>query len=208
MIFNYLYDFLSIMFDKAKEREAINQVILFGSFAAGNPRNDSDIDLFIDVKQKDKESVRSIVRESLNEFELKASKTWHLKGINNAIVPIIDTLSDKRWDGLRADIAEKGIVLFGSARISSGQEKQRALITYTLSKKSQNEKMKIIRAISGYKLKKGKKTYVNQGIQQIANAEKINNALLVNSEQQEIILSLLKKYKIPYKKRIIWEKQV
>ncbi|HLC53577.1 MAG TPA: nucleotidyltransferase domain-containing protein, partial [Candidatus Nanoarchaeia archaeon] len=66
----YIYDFLSIFFDKLKEKEKLTSIILFGSNARGNARKDSDIDIFIDTKNRDE--ISPIVKESLNEFEDKA----------------------------------------------------------------------------------------------------------------------------------------
>ena len=60
----YVYDFLAIFFEKLKEKEKIKNVILFGSFARGNQRKDSDIDLFVDIEKKDKNYVEEITKES------------------------------------------------------------------------------------------------------------------------------------------------
>src|SRR3990167_3686226 len=113
---SYIYDFLSIVFDKLKDSEKIKGIILFGSFARGNPRKDSDIDLFIDVEEKNKEEIEKHVRESLNEFELKSSKSWKLKGLNNAIVPIVDSLDKDQWRELKRDISSYGLTLYGKYR--------------------------------------------------------------------------------------------
>ena len=70
-MFEYVYDFLSLLFDKMKRRNKIKAVILFGSAARNTAQKSSDVDIFIDVDKKDKPEVDEIVKESLNEFEIK-----------------------------------------------------------------------------------------------------------------------------------------
>ncbi len=201
----YIYDFLSILFDKIKNKEKIEKVILFGSFARGNPRKDSDIDIFIDVIEEDKEEINSLVKEALNEFELKAVKTWHIKGIKNAIIPIVDSLDADKWKELKREIAVYGIILFGSQKGEKAiQGKHKVIIEYDLSKRKQKDKMRIIRKLYGYKNKKDKKVYFKKGITEAIKGEKISNAIIVEIENYKPIISLLKEHKIPLKIRTIW----
>lgn len=194
----YIYDFLSIFFDKLKEKNKIKQIILFGSFARGNPRKDSDIDLFIDVENKNKEEISELIRESLNEFELKAEKTWALKGINNPIAPIVDDLDIERWRELRQDIESYGKILYGNYQRKK-TEKNKVLITYDISRLKQKDKMNIIRKLQGYKLKRGKKIYEQKGLIEEAKAEKLSNAILIDKEHYKKIIDILRSKKVPLK---------
>jgi len=199
----YVYDFLSVFFDKLKEKEKLTSIILFGSNARGNARKDSDIDIFIDTKNRDE--ISPIVKESLNEFEDKASKTWHLKGIKNVIAPIVDNLRSDQWKELRKEIAVYGVMLYGRyAEKKPLSAKHCALIKYNISKLKQHDKMNVIRALSGYKLKKGKKIYNKQGILQDFNAEKITNAIIVNIKNYPDIIKLFKENKVPISIRSVW----
>lgn len=201
---SYIYDFLSILFDKTKEKDKIRTIMLFGSFARGNPRKDSDIDIFIDVVDKDKEEISEIVREALDEFELKATKTWHQRGIKNAIVPITDNILKEQWSELRKDIAIYGKVLYGKYRAESANGKHAILIEYDLTKIKQKEKVRVLRKLYGYRLKKGKKEYVQQGLASQVKGEKIKNAFLVEISDYQRIIEFLKENKIPKKIREIW----
>lgn len=200
----YIFDFLSVLFDKLKEREKIESIFLFGSFARGNFRKNSDIDLFIDVEDKNKEEVSKIVHESVNEFELKAEKSWKLKGINNPIAPIVDNINAVRWKELKKEIASYGLTLYGRYYAEEQKNKNYILLSYDASKLKQKEKMKVIRKLFGYKLKKRKKVYSQKGLLEELNAKKLSNTILVNIENYKKILDFLRQNKVYTKISEIW----
>src|SRR3989344_3520979 len=200
----YIYDFLSILFDKLKEKEKIRNIILFGSFARGNPRKDSDVDLFIDVEKETIEEVEKLVKESLKEFEIKAERSWKLKGIKNTVSPIVDSIENERWNNLRKDIEINGISLYGKFKGKAEKNKHLVLIQYDLSKLSQKNKMQLIRKLFGYTLKKGKKVYANQGIIQKLKAEKLSNAILIDLSNYKEVLEILRKHKASVKIEDLW----
>lgn len=191
----YIYDFLTIFFEKLKEKEKIKNIILFGSFARGNQRKDSDIDLFVDIEKKDKNYVEEIIKESINEFELKSEKTWKLKGLTNPIVPIIDDLDSEQWQELKNEISHYGIALYTKYK----KNEKNVLIQYNINKLKQKDKMKIIRELSGYKIKQKKKIYEKQGLIKKIKAEKIDSAILINKNDCKKIIDVLKTKKVPYK---------
>ena len=200
----YVYDFLSILFDKLKDKEKIRAVILFGSLARGNQRKDSDIDLFIDIIKDNKEEVQQIVKESIDEFELKSIKTWHLKNIKNSIAPIIDDLSSSKWTELRREISSYGILLYGKYKSNITKNKQSVLIEYDLSKSRQKDKMRLLRKLYGYQIKKGKKSYSQEGLNSKIKGEKLNNSIIADIENYKLIANLLKEHKIPMKLRTLY----
>ena len=200
----YVLDFLSILFDKLKDKDKIRTIILFGSFARGEARKDSDIDLFIDIFESNKDNISSIVKESLNEFEIKSDKNWKLKGISNSIAPIVDDINKEQWKELRKEISSYGLVLYGRYSAEMKKEKHFVFIEYDLSKAKQKDKMKTIRRLFGYKIKKGKKIYEQKGILKEFNAEKIQNSVLVDIGNYKKILIILKEQKIPVKVREVW----
>jgi len=197
---DYIYDFLSVLFAKAK-MDKINSIILFGSFARGDSGKDSDVDLFIDVNSKDKNEIENYVKNALNEFEVKAEKSWHLKGIRNAIQPIVDDLSNSKWDELRGEISSYGKVLFGNIIISNKKASNLVLIEYNISKLKQKDKMNIIREVYGYKNKKDRKVYEHKGIIHECNGEKVTNGILLQADSYKRLLDFLRKENIPVKIR-------
>ena len=200
----YLYDFLTILFDKLKQKDKIRNIILFGSFARGDNRKDSDIDIFIDVIARDKTEIDRIVKESLNEFELKATKSWNLRGIKNPIVPIIDDINIDRWRELKEEILTYGIILYGRFMNNDKKNKNFVLIEYDLSKIKQKDKMAVLRKLYGYKIKKGKKIYKQEGLVSELRAEKLLNSLLVNINNYKKIIGLFRENRIPMKIRRVW----
>lgn len=201
----YIYDFLSVFFDKITDIKKVKSLILFGSFARGNQRKDSDIDLFVDVEDKNKPEIEELVRESVNEFEVKASKSWYLKGIKNPIRPIVGNLNKEQWKELRSEISKYGITLFGKSHLeTAGKGKHSALIEYNISKLRQSNKMKLLRKLYGYNIMKGKKIYSQKGLSSKIKLEKLSSALFVDFMEANEILGLLKSEKIPFKIREVW----
>ncbi len=198
MIFAYIYDFLVILFEKLKDKEKIRNIILFGSFARGNQREDSDIDMFIDIDKKEKKYIEEIIKESLNEFELKSEKTWKLKGINNPIIPIIDDLEKEQWKELKNEISNYGILLYGYYK-KIKKDKERIIIKYEINKLKQKNKMKVIRDLFGYKLKQKNKLYEKKGLIDKIKAERISSAILLDKKNYKEIIKILKIKKVPYK---------
>lgn len=200
----YIYDFLSILYDKLKEKEKIRSIVLYGSFARGNPQKDSDIDLFIDVLERDKKEVEDIVRESLNEFEILAKDKWKIKNINNPISVIVDNLSLEKWQELRDEISLYGKTLYENFSIKQKKEKNKVLLEYDITELKQKDKMKVIRALYGYKIKHGKKIYAQEGILKELKGERLSNAILLNAGSHKKAIDFLSKNKIPIKVRRVW----
>ncbi len=199
----YIYDFISLIFDK-EPKNNVRKIILFGSFARGNARKDSDIDLFIDVDEKNQETVSSLVKESLNEFEIRSEKTWKMRGIQNPIAPIVGDLTSDQWEELRNEIAAYALVLYGKYEGIPKKNKHLALIEYDLSKTRQNEKMQFLRALLGYKSKKGKKIYAHPGLLERVKGRKVSSSLEIGIHDTQQVIALLKKHRIPYTIREIW----
>ncbi len=194
----YVYDFLSLLFDKMRKKDKIRTIILFGSTARDTAQENSDVDIFIDVDKKNKSEVDEIVKESLNEFEIKAEKTWKLRGIKNAISVITDDLTANRWSELRREIASYGIVLYGKYHTELEKNKHRVLIKYDTVKTKQKEKVKLLRKLLGYQSKKGKKVYKHQGLIEKLHAEKLSSALIIDMHASKEITVLLKECKVPF----------
>lgn len=200
---SYVYEFLSTLFDKLRDREKINAIVLFGSAARGTQREDSDIDLFIDCEKQHEKEIRTVVHESLNEFELRATKSWHLRGIQNPIVPIIGTLAEGRWDELRKEIEGTGVYLYTTWQEPT-KRKRVALLTYDLSKCKQKQKMRVLRKLYGYKNKKGRKTYAKEGLVTKLKGEKLQNGIIVTTAVYKSLAGEFRGKGIPFTKREFW----
>ncbi len=197
----YIYDFLSAAFENKLIEEEVKEVILFGSAAKKNYDEKSDIDVFFNIMNKEKsEEIEEALRESLKSFEIKAEKSWALKKITFPISFIVGLLDDKQWRALKDEIASSGKVLYGPYKELPGKIIQKYLIYYSLNNLKRKEKMKFIRELFGYSIKKGKKEYLQRGlISKLDGIKLASNVILVNSQTLAEIKAFFNKNKVEYK---------
>jgi len=199
-IMAYVYDFLSLVFERGLE-EKIKEIMLFGSVAKKSFDKKSDIDLFFNVRdKKDIKELEENLKSVLKSFEVKAEKTWGLKKIHLPINFIVGSLEEDTWKSLRDEIISSGILLYGQYKEMPEKVHHSYLIYYSLGKLKRNDKMKFIRKMFGYSLKKRKKDYVQEGFLKEVHGTKLGpNAILVQSQEVSEIKKLFKNFKIDYK---------
>ncbi len=130
LIIAYVYDFLSHIFE---EKISLKKVILFGSVARNEFDKNSDIDLFIEPKQKSKiKETEKKIKEIKKRFEYEKEHTWKLKNIDYPIKEIIGNLEDLTWKTLKEDIISNGIMLYGKYEELPKKIKHYTLINYSL----------------------------------------------------------------------------
>jgi len=205
-ILSYIYDFLSMVFEDELMRDKINNVILFGSVAKGVYDKKSDIDLFFDVKDKnDKITVEKNLRDILKPFEIKAEKTWSLRGINLPINFIVDSLESNTWRNLKDEIISSGIILYGPYKEMPENLEHYFLFYYSLNNLDRKDKMKFIRKFFGYSLKKKDKEYKQRGLLEGMNGTKLSSsAILIPYRDVLNVKSIFNKFKVRYKIREVW----
>lgn len=208
-LFSYAYDFVSQIIENKKVFDSTRNIILFGSVARGNFDKNSDVDIFIDIKnEKYLEELSMIMKREQNKFEIRCEKTWFLRGVNLPIKLTIGDLNSERWEYLRDEIFTYGKSLYGDLKISESKIKHNVMISYRISELSQKKKMSFLRELYGYKNKKDKKEYAKDGLIKKINATKIGtNVVLVQKEELSQVKSVLKKYKIPHELKDLWMKQ-
>ena len=208
MIFAYIYDFISFLFEK-NLKEEIKNIILYGSAASGEFDEQSDIDIFIEVWDKNKKpKIEEKIKEQLNKFEDVASRIWYPRGIKNRFSIIIDNLDSPKWENLKYDIISNGILLYGKFEKMLEKEKMlhEVLVTFSLNKLKQPKKMRFVRELYGYKLKKGKKKlYGKEGLLDIYKGIKISsNSILIPIEKIKEFRKLFSRFRITPEIREIW----
>jgi predicted nucleotidyltransferase len=196
-LMTYVYDFIKIMFEERELTNCIKKIILFGSIARGNFDKESDIDIFIDIKnKKDTKTINKRLKDILNQFEIEAKDTWELRGIKLPIKCIVGSLEDKTWEELKKELSANGIILYGKYEFMSKKTRHYALIKYSLAKLSRKDKMKVIRKLFGYETKKGSKVYKQKGLLEDLNGKKLSKNLIAipmeNSLQFQEILNSFK----------------
>ncbi len=197
-IIAYVYDFLSMVFE-SEIKEQINEIILFGSVAKDSSDGKSDIDLFFNVKENEKE-VEKELRGILKSFEVKAEKTWALKKVKFPVNFIVGSLQDETWKNLREEIISSGILLYGHYKEMPENLKHNYLFCYSLNNLPRKNKMKFIREMFGYSLKRGKKKYRQEGfLKEISGLKLGSNAILVPAQEVQKIKKMFGDFKIRYK---------
>jgi len=206
-IFAYIYDFVSFLFEKDLKKD-IKNIILFGSVASGEFDEKSDIDIFIEVWDiGKKELIEKKVKEQIDKFEDIARRIWYIRGIDNKFSIIIGDLDSAKWKDLKYDIISNGILLYGKFEKMPEKIQHSILITFSLNKLKQQEKMKLIRELYGYGSNKNGKKYRKPGLLDRYKGTKISpNSILVPIDQAREFRSLFSKFKITPQMREIWIK--
>jgi len=199
-IISYIYDFLSLVFEKEELKKAVKEIILFGSVAKGVFDKKSDIDLFFNMDKAQEEKSEKLIREALKSFQIKAEKTWHLKNIDYPINLIVGDLNDETWDNLRDEIASGGIILYGNYKKIPDKLNQKYLFYYSLNNLQRKSKMRFIRKMFGYTIRTKNKKYQQKGITDEINGLKLaSNVILADSKDILKIKELFREFKIKYK---------
>jgi len=208
-IYSYISDFLSLLYFKKDFLDKISSIVLFGSAARGNFDKESDIDIFIDIKNKeDTNDIEEIISLTLSEFELKAKENWYIRSIKNPIKCIVGVLNDDRWGELRKDIQSYGTVLYGNFISSSEGLSSYSLFEYSLKDFKQKNRVAFLRELLGYKSKKKKKTYAHKGLIEKINGIKLeNNNIIIPSKEALALQKFFTKRKLTPKIREIWIKE-
>jgi hypothetical protein len=189
-----ILDFVSFLMEEPGMVERIGRIVLFGSVARGDFDEESDIDLFIDVLSDDDIAfVEEQSRSVLDRFESSAETTWHLRGIDLPIRPLVGRLDDPRWAALVEDIKGNGIVLYGPFDQLPENLERRVLVNYSLAGLEQKEKMRVIRRLKGS---------VPTGLQE--RTLLAGKALLVDPVDAVELGSLLRKHGARYQVREVY----
>ncbi len=202
-VLSYLYDFTRFL--TANLKGELPEIILFGSIARGDFHKDSDIDLFINVKNKPKQrEIEQTIKKARMEFETAASNTWHLKEVDFPIKVIVGNLNSEQWSALKREIISTGQVIYGKYKELPGKLNQYYLLSFDLKNLLPRNKVKFIRKLYGYESKKEHKVYYHTGILP-ENGVRINqNTLLISKDQHNLFLNLFKQFKIKHQIREVW----
>lgn len=200
---SYLYDFTRFLMAHFKKEPP--EIILFGSTARGDFHEDSDIDLFINVKNKsEQKEIEEIVRKTKIEFEAAASNSWSLKEINLPIKVIVGNLDSEQWSPLKREIISTGKVIYGKYQELPAKLNHYYLLSFDLKNLAPKNKVKFIRKMYGYESKKEKTVYHHRGILQERGVKINQNTLLVSTDQYNLFLDLFQQFKIKYQIREAW----
>ncbi len=189
----YAIDFASYLISKI---DGINRIILHGSIARGDFDEESDVDLFVDTKEKE-EKINKITD---NYYKTKKFEEWKLKDISNKFSIIIGELDSKEWQELKRSIINTGIVLYGKYKSEVEKINQYTLFSFE-NIKPDKKRITIFRKLYGFKI--GKKQYL--GIVNKINAIKVGKGcLLVPAEHVNKLKKYFQEKKVAVKIYDLW----
>lgn len=191
----YAMDFASYLISKVA---GIDRIILHGSIARGDFDDKSDVDLFIDTREKKIE--KQIKKTEENYLKTDTYKRWSLKGYAYPFSPIIGKLDSSEWKDLRRAIANTGIILYGKYSASAEKTHQYVLISFE-SIKPESKRIALYRKLFGFT--QGKKQYT--GLANKTRALKIGKgALLVPLPYAKELIAYFYDKKVAIKLYDVW----
>ncbi len=189
----YAMSFASFLMAELGEEESgnVKEIILYGSVARGDPRKDSDVDVFVNVYRPG--SIEKRVEKITEDFyKTEAFRNWKLAGVQNVISCITDSL--QKWKDLRISIISDGIVLYSKYREKT--EGQQFVILYWGKISSESKRVLISKKLYGYRTKKA----VYKGLLETTGSLKLGpNSIFVPLDSAAKIIGIFKSNKITVK---------
>jgi len=178
--------------------EDINRIILHGSITRGDFDEESDIDLFIDTKNKKLEKTIKNILD--NYYKTETYRKWELKGINTPISIIVGDLDGSEWKDLKRAMMNTGLIIYGKYKAESEKVNHYTLFSFE-NIKPDKKRVAIHRKLFGFTL--NKKRY--SGVLDKINAKKINKGtILVPIEHVNELKNYFQKQKITVKLYDLW----
>ncbi len=197
----YAQDFVSFLMQNLKqEMDTINAIILFGSVARGQAGKDSDIDLFIETKNKKiEEKIQQVIEDFYSSIKYK--QYWKLLRVTNDIKCMVGEL--EKWPSLKRSIVSGGLVLFDSYKAKF--EANPYSLFKIEGKEKRSESIKIWRKLYGYKQKVDNKEYYSEGLLEKYGGKKIAKGIfLVPMNHCQKFIDFFHKEKMKYSLLEFW----
>jgi len=172
-------------------------IVLYGSFARGEPTSRSDIDLLILTTES---KTQGLVQNNVIEIESE---------IDRNIQPTIRTISElqKTDSGLLQNIFKEGKILYlrEPAEIPSAlllQQKPYVIYSFRLSKLNQKDKAKFNRSL----YEQVRKRYKYEGLLNELGGKKLAaGCVIVPHSQKEKIEKFFKKFNVIFEQLKVWK---
>jgi len=176
-----------------------DEIILFGSVARGEASKESDIDLFFNIKDKEREkSIKKTLDSELKKFyNSRIFEMWSLKSIKNPIRFKIGNL--EKWK-LKRSVISDGIVLYG--KYKGIPEKTRGFVLFNLKPiKDITKRNRIVRKLFGRK----EQSYSAKGALEGLDGKALSpTSFLVPIGKSKNILDILNPEKLDFTFFEIW----
>ena len=187
---SYCVDLLSFVFQHP-DASVIQSIYLYGSAMRGQLHPQSDIDLFIECKQKDEKRTQQVFDSGVVKFT--SSKDYQKWKLFHFLYPFsIQVGQLAEWD-LKLSIASEGLLLYSQKPIIPTGERK-VLFTITLPKKKK-EYIKVRRVLFG----RDEEFYRNTGLLRCWKGQKLSSTVfIVPQEEQRRVIDTLSKEKINF----------
>ena len=173
-----------------KDMNNVERIILFGSVARDEGTKESDIDIFIELKKKTKNTEKKIKKVLQDFYQSREAMLFKAKGIENKINIKLGKL--REWEELYKSIASTGIILYGPYEIKElpSGVKQYTIIFWDKIGKNRGA---FLNKIYGFKIKN--KVYV--GLLSKFNGKRIGKScIMLPTQYKRDIFRLLRAYKV------------
>lgn len=191
-LISYAQAFVSFLM-KSRVGKEINEIVLFGSVARGDIDKESDIDLFIEIRDEKKTNeVEKKIDTELGKFlDSKFSDTWRHRGIRNNISYKIGIL--EKWE-LERSVISDGITLYGKYRKLPKGLKQFSLF-YFKPIKNVTKRNRVVRMLFG----REEQHYNNEGLVKQVGGETLSpRSFVIPINHADEVISILDREKIDY----------
>ena len=186
-LISYALSFVSFVLPKIE----VEEIFLFGSVARREATKESDVDLFFNLKTKEKETEKKIKEQLAKFYKSSVYEKFSLKGIENPISIKVGNL--EKWK-LKRSIISEGIILYGKYKNPPENIKGYALF---ILKPIRNitKRNKIMRKLFGRK----EKNYMSEGlIMEMKGKQLSPTSFIVSLEKINEVINILNFEKIDY----------
>jgi predicted nucleotidyltransferase len=194
--------------DKTEEIPNLVAAVLYGSATTGDISKKSDIDILLifdtahDPEMGEESSiVHKIASDIVKRHKSERSFSFIFGNIRKKEID-----ADFIWE-----VARNGIVIWAKPTVSiyKPELKPMMLISYSMEKLEPKDKMRVHRALYGYRVEKivGKKKYVNvsKGIVNKYGKKIGDAAFIIPATKTVELVDLFKKLNVRYKETKVWQ---
>ncbi|MBI2044969.1 nucleotidyltransferase domain-containing protein [Candidatus Pacearchaeota archaeon] len=186
MIKAYASYFASYILSNTKNPDNLLKIILFGSVAKGEAIKESDVDIFIELKKKNKKTEKELEKLTEDFYKSREALIFNNKGINNKINIMTGKL--KEWKNLKKSIESTGVLLYGKYIPTEIKGKRQIIFFWD---KIKNNRGAFLNKVYGFKVKDKK----YKGLLEIYDGKKLGKScIMIPLEHKEEIMNLLKYY--------------
>ena len=194
----YTYAWLSFLFREPYVKGKIRSIHLFGSVARNEFDEESDIDVFVNVTQK--EAVRPVeiaCRRSLKKFyNSKEFKKFELRGIRNEVSPKIGMIS--KWPELKKSIERESLLLYA---VSMFGKLEKGFILILESMREPAKRNRVMRYLFGRRERKFKRI---GKVEELGGRKLTARSFLIPAKNFNQIAKFLNKEKVKFTLVEVW----